>query len=101
MPFYSTERRRTGGSAEQLTTDLLAGACNDDARFREAGWEETPASVEQLLLTDGFGTALLKIMGIGIKPAVGAIVASVYRCRVEQRGNPKRVPLTLRRGFVR
>lgn len=73
-----------------VDTWVLAEACNDDCRFQEAGWAETPASIEQLLLSQGFYTSLHKLMPAGARLIVGALVASIYGCRVTERGMPRK-----------
>lgn len=86
-------RRPYSVDVPQLDLDTLelACVCNDDQRFQEAGWAETPSSVEQLLLSQTFGTALAKLMSPGSRLVVGAVVASVYGCRVKERGAPRKV----------
>ena len=79
------------GMSEHLNTSLLAGACNEDRRFQEAGWSETPASMEQLLLSDEFREALLKLAPSGGRLLVEMVVANTFRCRLAERGSPKRV----------
>ena len=91
MPFHSTEHILSRASPEQLDTLAISSACNSDYRFQDAGWAETPASVDHLLLDKVFHSALTRLMPSGTKPALGAIVASVYVCRVEERGNPRKV----------
>ena len=91
MPFYSTEYRLGRATPDHMDTRALARACNDDCRFQDAGWEETPASVELLLLSPGFQKVLAGLMTSGSGPAVGAVVASVYGCRVRERGASKRL----------
>lgn len=88
MPFSSTEQG-PGGSG-QIDTGALASACNSDCRFQDAGWAETPASVESLLLNKVFGTALRLLAPIGIRTGLGTMVASVYGCRIKERGAPKK-----------
>ncbi|GEM_PF-6713438 len=90
MPFRSTEHQPNRLSTEHVSTFALASACNEDFRFQAAGWAETPASLEYLLLNKIFSTALTSLMPSGGRPAMGSIVASVYGCRVKERGIPRR-----------
>ena len=89
MSFYSTEHQWSRVSLDQLYTPALASACNDDFRFKAAGWAETPASIEHLLLDGVFRTTLSQLASSGAKPVLSTIVASVYRCRIEERGAPR------------
>ena len=91
MPFYSTEYRVGRVGSEQLDTPALASACNSDCRFVDAGWEETPVSIECLLLNTGFHTELTRITPHGTGPALGTFVASVYGFRLKERGAPRKV----------
>lgn len=77
-------------SPEHLNTCALAGACNEDRRFKEAGWVETPLSIERLLLSEGFHEALRKLAPSGGRLLLETFVANSYRCRLEERGSPKR-----------
>lgn len=90
MPFRSTEHQPNRASPEHFSTFALASACNEDFRFQAAGWAETPATLEYLLLNKIFLSALTSLMPSGGRPALGAIIASVYGCRVKERGIPRR-----------
>ena len=90
MPFFSTEYEVSRSARDYLDTQDLAGACNIDCRFQEAGWVETPASVEYALLDSVFHEGLTKLMASGTKPALGVMVASLYGWRVRQRGALKK-----------
>lgn len=90
MPFRSTEHQPDRASPEHFSTSAMASACNDDFRFQAAGWAETPATLEYLLLNKVFLTALTSLMPSGGRPALGSIIASVYGCRVKERGIPRR-----------
>ena len=72
-----------------MDTLALATACNEDRRFLEAGWAETPVSIEGLLLSQGFRDALTKLMPTGARLFLGTVVANAYRCRLAERGAPK------------
>ena len=90
MPFYSTEHRGNRASSDLLSTWTLAGACNADFRFKAAGWIETPASVELLVLDKLFSTTLNRLMPNGAGLPLETVIASVYGCRVKERGIPRR-----------
>ncbi len=74
----------------RLDTSSLADACNEDRRFQEAGWIETPVSIERLLLSDAFHLALAKLAPMGGQLVLERVIANTFRCRLEERGSPKR-----------
>ncbi len=90
MPAYFVQVQPSRESHDLSDSQALAGACNGDCRFQEAGWAETAASVEALLLNEVFHRALTLITPAGTKTTLGGIVASVYQCRVRERGAPKK-----------
>lgn len=72
-----------------MDTRAMADACNDDRRFLEAGWLETPVSIELLLLTSSFGSSVTKLLPRGGQLLLSGVVAAVYACRVGERGTPR------------
>jgi len=89
---YWGNRWSSGMWPEHLDTRELARACNTDCRFQDAGWAETPVSIERLLLSGVFLEAFAKLQPKGAPPLLGVVVATAYRCRLGERGTPRGGP---------
>ena len=91
MQQYQVEREPRESTPEYVDTRALAHACNCDCRFEEAGWAETPASIELLLLSGNFQVALARLATHSGNLGLKAVVATAYGCRIRERGLPRRV----------
>ena len=63
----------------------LADLCNSDSRFQEARLQESAVSLESLMATKDFQTALLHLATHNKRPTLEAHIAALYACRMAER----------------
>ena len=79
-----TEEQRKSFPAIRIEPETIAVACNADERFSLATVPESVESIELLLVSADFMSALARIGPHNIPPSLGALVSAVYVCRMAE-----------------